>query len=112
MEHQRQLSLSRYEIRGVLGRGGTGVVYEAFDTKDQSVVALKTIESSVAENLYRLKHEFRSLADVQHNNLVRFGELSCEEGQWFFTMELVRGGSFIEYVRPLDPPPQGDPRAT
>src|SRR5262249_1150650 len=38
----------------------------------------------------------------QHKNLVRFGELSCEDGQWFFSMELVRGKSFLEYVRPLE----------
>src|SRR4051794_702704 len=95
-----QLSLQRYEIRSVLGRGGTGTVYEAYDAKNQAIVALKTIEASAAESLYRLKQEFRSLADVQHKNLVRFGELSCEEGQWFFTMELVRGTNFLEYVRP------------
>src|SRR5215469_17860126 len=97
-----QLVSRRYEIRKVLGRGGTGVVYEAYDSKDDTVVALKTIDARGAENLYRLKHEFRALADVHHKNLVRFGELSCEEGQWFFSMELIRGENFIEHVRPLD----------
>jgi predicted ATPase len=94
------LSLRRYDVRRVLGRGGTGVVYEAFDTKNQAIVALKTIVATAAENLYRLKQEFRALSDVQHRNLMRFGELACEDGQWFFTMELVRGKSFIEHVRP------------
>jgi serine/threonine protein kinase/predicted ATPase len=92
--------LSRYQIRRELGRGGTGVVYEAFDAKDRSLVALKTIESPLAEHLYRLKHEFRALADVQHPNLVRFGELTCgEDGEWFFTMELIDGTDFVRYVR-------------
>lgn len=95
-------SLSHFRIGRLLGRGSTGTVYEAHDQTNGSVVALKMIDSRVAENVYRLKHEFRSLADLQHGNLVRFGELACDEGQWFFTMELIRGQNFIEYVRPLD----------
>src|SRR5580658_9029724 len=93
-------SLSRYEIRSVLGRGATGVVYEAYDPRTRSLVALKTLSTSTAENLYRLKHEFRALYDVQHPNLVRLGELASEGGQWYLTMEVVRGVTFIEHVRP------------
>jgi predicted ATPase len=79
-----------------------GVVYEAYDRQDHTLVALKTIVANhpaVAENLYRLKQEFRAAADLQHPNLIRFGELTSHEGQWFFTMELVRGCTFLEYVR-------------
>ncbi len=95
-----RLSSRRYEIRRVLGKGGMGTVYEAFDSKDRTLVALKTIDSREAEHLYRLKHEFRALADIQHENIVRFGELSHEDGQWFFSMELVRGRNLLDYVRP------------
>ncbi|HEY2515928.1 MAG TPA: AAA family ATPase [Polyangiaceae bacterium] len=93
----------RYELRRVLGRGGMGVVHEAYDRKVGTLVALKTILTASAEYLYRLKHEFRALADVQHPNLVRLGELSCEGAQWFFTMELVRGREFVSYVRGARP---------
>ncbi len=79
-----QLSSRRYEIHRVLGKGGMGVVYEAYDSKDHTVVALKTIDPGEAEHLYRLKHEFRALADVEHENIVRFGELSHEEGSRVF----------------------------
>src|SRR5262249_25507173 len=50
--------------------------------------------------LLRFKNEFRALQDLQHRNLVRLGELIEEGGQWFFTMELVRGCDFIGWVRP------------
>jgi predicted ATPase len=99
--------LSRYDLRGELGRGGTGIVYEAFDLRTESLVALKTIAAAGPENLYRLKREFRALADVQHPNLVRLGELSSEEGLWYFTMEIVHGANFIDYVRPPSRGPAG-----
>jgi hypothetical protein len=95
-------SIGGYEIRRVLGRGAMGIVYEAFDPRDGALVALKTIVAAPrekAENLYRLKQEFRAVADLQHPNIIRFGELSSHEGEWFFTMELLRGVSFLEHVR-------------
>jgi serine/threonine protein kinase len=104
----------RYELRQELGHGATGRVFEAFDRKTNGIVALKTLISMDAESLFRLKHEFRSLANLEHPNFVRFGELSCEAGQWFFTMERVYGTDFIGYVRRPAPDGQGprdDPTA-
>jgi tRNA A-37 threonylcarbamoyl transferase component Bud32 len=48
---------------------------------------------------YRFKNEFRTLADVQHTNLVRLYEFVSKSGRVFFTMELVRGTDFREHVQ-------------
>jgi tetratricopeptide (TPR) repeat protein len=89
----------RFRIVRWLGAGGMGVVYEAHDAVRGDIVAVKTLRRTSAADLYRLKQEFRSLADVTHPNLVCLYELFVENEQCFFTMELVRGASFVHYAR-------------
>ncbi len=89
----------RYEVRSCLGRGGMGVVYEAFDRQRRECVALKTLLSSNAAGLYQFKKEFRALADVLHPNLVHLHELvAAENDEVFFSMELVIGTDFLGHV--------------
>src|SRR6185295_1624543 len=89
----------RFRVMRQLGAGGMGVVYEVHDRVRDEVVALKTLLRTGAADLYRLKREFRSLADVAHPNLVCLYELFVEEERCFFTMELVKGVSFVDYAR-------------
>lgn len=77
-----------------------GVVFEVFDHKRQEAVALKSLGHVDARGIYSLKKEFRSLASVRHDNIVKLYELGSESEQWFFTMELVSGLPFSRYVRP------------
>jgi eukaryotic-like serine/threonine-protein kinase len=97
----------RFEVLRVLGAGGMGVVYEARDRERKTRIALKTLRARSAEALIRFKREFRALSDIQHPNLVSLGELIEDDGQLFFTMELVQGIDFIEYVRPRGRPELG-----
>jgi hypothetical protein len=96
-------SSTRFEILTRLGQGGMGVVYRAFDRERGVEVALKTLASADPDSIYRLKREFRSLADLSHPNLCSLHELLFENGMWFFTMELVKGTSFSDYVWRRDP---------
>ena len=76
-----------------------GVVYQAYDAVRCIEVALKTLRDPKPDAIYRLKNEFRALADVSHPNLITLHDLVCHDGQWFFTMDLVAGADFITYVR-------------
>jgi hypothetical protein len=90
----------RFTLIRRIGEGGMGVVFEAEDKTRGERVALKTLRALGPEPLLRFKNEFRALADIRHRNLVKLGELFEEGGRWFFTMELLDGVSFLEWVRP------------
>src|SRR5262245_33220185 len=90
---------SRFVVEHKLGAGGMGVVYAARDRETGRRVAMKTFRHLSGDAVYRIKNEFRALADLRHPNLVRLEELCSEEGSWFFTMELIDGKSFAEWVR-------------
>ena len=89
---------TQFEVVRPLGSGGMGVVYEAKDRQDGRTVALKTVLHTTGQSVYRIKQEFRALADIEHPNLVRLFSLNEENGQWFIAMERVPGVSFREYV--------------
>ncbi len=90
---------SRFRIVRELGVGAQGAVHEAIDLELDAPIAIKTLRSLRAEEIVRLKTEFRAVRDLEHPNLVRLGELIEEGGRWYFTMELVRGTDFLTYVR-------------
>lgn len=91
------LANGRFSIRGHLGAGGMGVVYEAYDNSSEHKVALKTGHLLHPEAIYRIKGEFRALRGVQHPNLVQLHGLYAEGDLWYFTMELIEGEDFATW---------------
>jgi predicted Ser/Thr protein kinase len=88
----------RFTVKRLLGQGAMGVVYDVEDRERRARVALKTLSFVDAAGIYRLKQEFRALAGVSHPNLVGLHELFCDNGEWFFTMDLVRGLPLSDYL--------------
>ncbi len=77
-----------------------GTVYRAIDTKLTIPVALKTLTMpDDPDAITRFKAEFRTVMKIRHPNLIRLHELFEESGQLFFTMDLVEGVDFLEYVK-------------
>src|SRR5580704_19640200 len=93
----------RFEIIRRIGEGGMGVVFEAHDRMRDARVALKTLPELKPQSLSRFKHEFRSLVNISHPNLVTLYELFAEQNTWFFTMEFIEGQDFLGALRPPSP---------
>ncbi|MEM9453805.1 MAG: tetratricopeptide repeat protein [Myxococcota bacterium] len=86
--------LGRFEIRGELGRGGMGVVLEAYDPTLDRRVALKLLSAELDEQRAgRLLREAQALGRLSHPNVVSVYEVGTVDAQGFIAMELVEGQS-------------------
>src|SRR3990172_7082524 len=93
--------LGQYEIRGLIGKGGMGEVYRAFDTKLERDVALKLLPEMFArdpERVARFKREAKLLASLNHPNIAAIYDLEECDGIHFLAMELVEGETLAERV--------------
>ena len=100
------LTFGRYELRGLIGAGGMGEVYDGWDTTLNRPVALKTLPvrrgSQVAEG--RFRREVAALARLEHPNVVTLFDAELDADRPFLVMERLRGKTLGELVR------QGGPR--
>ncbi|MEV0331520.1 protein kinase [Nocardia sp. NPDC050717] len=84
----------RYEMRGLLGVGGMGEVYEAFDTSKNRVVAVKVLNRELAADpvfVQRFRRESQAMASVQEPHVIPVHDWGEIDGVLYIDMRLVRG---------------------
>ena len=98
----------RYQIDGVLARGGMSTVYYGTDHRLDRIVAIKVMSPALADNpafVSRFTREARTAARLSHLNVVSVYDQGSDAGNAFLVMELVRGRTLRELMRegPLPP---------
>src|SRR5450432_4070362 len=96
-----------HQVQQVLGHGGMGVVYKAWHLRLNRPVALKMLLAGPyarPEELERFLREAEAVAGLRHPNIVQVYEVGDVDGQSYFTMELIEGGSLAHQIQGVPQP--------
>ena len=88
------LLLGHYRVRGLIGAGGMGVVYRAFDERLNREVALKVLQPNTSvedSRRKRFRKEALLLSSVNHPNIASIYDFDSHDGVDFIVMELIVG---------------------
>ncbi|WP_152531459.1 serine/threonine-protein kinase, partial [Mycobacterium sp. UM_CSW] len=94
-------SFGRYQIMGLLGRGGMGRVYRAYDPATDRVVALKVLPPHLAEDnqfQQRFRREARIAAGLNDPHIVPIHGYGEIDGQLYVDMRLIEGRDLADYI--------------
>jgi predicted enzyme related to lactoylglutathione lyase/predicted Ser/Thr protein kinase len=104
VEHDLTPRLGRYVVQDVMGAGGMGLVYRAWDPALRRWVALKVMARGqfAPTRAEALLEEARALAELAHPNVVTIHDLGETEEFLFFSMELVEGQNLRQWLAEHD----------
>jgi serine/threonine protein kinase/WD40 repeat protein len=94
--------IGRYEILSMLGQGGVGVVYKAWDPVLKRIVALKLLKSgqhASSQELARFRIEAEAVARMSHECIVRVYDVAEVNGEPYIAMEYCSGGNLADRLR-------------
>ena len=89
--------LGRFELDRLLGKGGMGEVWRAFDPLTERTVAIKRMHSDALDNR-RLTQEMRILARLDHPHIVRLYDALEIDGELYLVMEYIEGHTLAELM--------------
>lgn len=98
-------TIGKYQIQGVLGLGGMGIVYRAFDPAIQRPVAVKTITKSALDPsdlqyaLTRFRHEAQAVGRLTHPRITAIYDYGEDLEIAYIVMELVNGQSLFHHLQ-------------
>jgi serine/threonine protein kinase len=94
--------VGRFVILGVLGSGGMGRVYSAYDPQLDRKVAIKLLRAAAVKGgedaRVRLLREAQAMAKINHPCVVKVHEVGTQDGQVYVAMELVEGGTLRSWL--------------
>jgi len=92
--------IGRFQIQEVLGRGGMGEVYKAFDPTLQRTVAVKTVRPDIdrPDYLDRMMREAQACARLSHPNIVTVFEAGQDNGVVYIAMEYLQGKNLADVL--------------
>jgi serine/threonine-protein kinase len=99
MESQK---FGRYVIKGELGRGGMATVYHAYDPRFEREVALKVLPHEMLHDPQfrtRFEREAKTIAMLEHPAIVPVYDFGEEDGQPYFVMRFMTGGSLSDRMK-------------
>ncbi len=91
---RHNISPGRYEVLSLLGAGGMGEVYLAFDAQLDRKVALKLLSASITNNtdwLERFTREAKALSAINHPNILTIHDVGALNGHQFIATEYIEG---------------------
>jgi len=94
--------IGNYEVQGIIGRGGMGIVFRAIDSALSRNVALKVLDpscASVAAARKRFAMEARAMAAISHEHVVPVYTVDEHRGLPYFAMEYVPGGTLESRIQ-------------
>ena len=98
---ERELLSGRYELRGVLGRGGMAEVRDGWDTRLHRAVAVKLLHPALgadAGTRRRFEDEARAAAALNHPNIVSVHDCGVDDGRFFIVMERLPGQTLHDLI--------------